>query len=96
MRACPILPALSRPLPHGAQVSPRELCEALMAAALANGASLRLGTVHGVCTSAAAPDGAPAVTPWLTAVLVDGEEVPCTHFAVCMGPWAACAAEWFG
>ncbi|KAG8456952.1 hypothetical protein KFE25_009839 [Diacronema lutheri] len=99
----------------GAQVSPRELCEALVDRAVSAGAILRRGSVTGIVTDkaafAAAPGAADGVAradarhgdggeagarARVTAVLVDGEAVPCSHFAVCMGPWAACAAEWFG
>ena len=71
----------------GAQVAPLELCTKLMDAAVAAGAELRIGKVTGVVKSEGEGD--------VSAVLVDGAELPCSHFVVTMGPWAALAQDWF-
>ena len=73
-----------------AQVTPLELTEKLMAAALANGATLRRGTVTGVDTEARGTRLA------VTAVRVDGEPVACQRAVVAMGPWSVQAEDWFG
>ena len=73
----------------GAQVAPFELCTKLMDAALADGATLRIGTVEGVEESA--DEGGERS---VGAVKVDGELVPCKAFVCTMGPWAALAQDW--
>ena len=79
-------------LDGGAQVAPHELCTKLVDAAVANGAQLRIGKVQGIkCV-----DSAGGERKKLSAVVVDGEEVAARALAVTMGPWATCAAEWFG
>lgn len=75
----------------GAQVAPLELCTKLVEAAVANGAELRIGSVEGVKTTPAAEGQCEAVR----AVVIDGEEVEASAVVCTMGPWAACAAEWF-
>jgi len=76
----------------GAQVAPYELCTKLMDAAVAAGATLKIGTVEGVEKAAAAEDGEGERS--VSAVLVDGEAVPCKAFVCTMGPWAALAQDW--
>jgi len=69
----------------GAQVAPYELCTKLVDAAVAAGATFRKGGVEGLETSGET----------VTGVKVDGEVVPCKAFVCTMGPWAACAQDWF-
>uniref|UniRef100_A0A6T9DBC0 FAD dependent oxidoreductase domain-containing protein n=1 Tax=Noctiluca scintillans TaxID=2966 RepID=A0A6T9DBC0_NOCSC len=74
-----------------AQVAPHELCTKLVEAAVAGGASLRIGTVQGVRTE---PAGAGTLRE-LRGVVVDGEVLPARKFVVTMGPWSALASQWF-
>lgn len=77
---------------HGAaQVAPQELCEKLVEAAVGMGAELRIGKVEGVQFEDCG-DGRRRVT----GVHVAGEVLQCDVFAVCMGPWAVAAEQWFG
>ena len=78
----------------GAQVAPYELCTKLMEAAVAAGAELRIGKVEGIVTEAEAE--AEGGGERVTAVRVDGEEVPCSQFVCTVGPWAALAQDWCG
>ena len=70
----------------GAQVSPKELCEKLVAAAVEAGAEYRQGSVEGIETNAA---------QILTGVRVDGETIAASKFVVTMGPWSTIASDWF-
>ena len=76
----------------GAQVAPLELCTKLVDAAVAGGASLRIGSVEGLETEA---DPSSEAGVKVGAVTVDGESVACKAFVCTMGPWAACAQDWF-
>jgi glycine/D-amino acid oxidase-like deaminating enzyme len=67
-----------------AQVHPGQFTAALMAAAVAQGAELRLGTVSDLH----AENGA------VTAVMVDGERIAADAVVVAMGPWSVLAARW--
>lgn len=76
----------------GAQVAPKELCEKLVEAAVANGAQLRIGSVEGVVTEDnPSEEGGRRVR----AVKVDGEEVSASKIVVTMGPWSTLAQDWF-
>lgn len=77
--------------PNTAQVTPLELTEKFMAAALANGAELRIGTVEGVQT-----EELPSGDKQITGVIVDGETVQASKVVVAMGPWSTLAEQWFG
>lgn len=85
----------------GAQVAPLELCTKLADAAVANGATLRIGTVQGIRTrpSAAGASGVASSESdpleEVCGVVVDGEEIECSAFVVTMGPWACLAQDWF-
>ena len=67
-----------------AQVNPGPFAAALMQAAQARGAELRLGTVSGLVQEAAA----------ITGVLVDGEVIAADAVVIAMGPWSLLAAQW--
>ena len=69
-----------------AQVHPGRFTAAMMRAAQAGGAELRLGCVTGVLrgTSGASVQG----------VLVDGEIVVGDALVIAMGPWSILAADW--
>jgi len=69
-----------------AQVHPGRFTAAMMAAAQARGAELRLGCVTGVVRDAS---GARA-----TGVLVDGAAVAGDAIVIAMGPWSILAAQW--
>jgi len=70
-----------------AQVTPMELTTALVDAAVAAGARVRIGTVGGVQRGA---DGA------VQSVLVDGAPLPCKKVIFAMGPWSVLAGDWLG
>lgn len=72
-----------------AQVTPLELTEALMAAAVRRGAELRLGAACGLDTAA---DGSGA----LAAVRLEGGGAPllCRRCVVAMGPWSTLLEGW--
>jgi glycine/D-amino acid oxidase-like deaminating enzyme len=76
----------------GAQVAPLELCTKLVEAAVEAGATFRKGSVEGIETAADGDGEGSRVS----AVQIDGELVPCKAFVCTMGPWAACAQDWFG
>jgi len=67
-----------------AQVNPGPFAAALMAAAVAQGGELRLGTVRGLVR-----DGA-----HLKGVDVDGEVIAADAVVIAMGPWSVLAAQW--
>ena len=67
-----------------AQVHPAEFTAAMMRAALAHGAELRIGIVTGLVRSGDA----------VTGVLVDGEEIAADAVVIAMGPWSILAAQW--
>ena len=69
-----------------AQVHPGQFTRALMDAARARGAELRLGTVTGIAMA----DGGARVR----GVEVDGEVVEGDAVVIAMGPWSAIAAGW--
>ncbi len=69
-----------------AQVHPRLFTEALMRAAEASGAQLRVGEATGI-----ALDGSPRR---VTGVMVDGERIAADVVVVAMGPWSIAAAKW--
>jgi glycine/D-amino acid oxidase-like deaminating enzyme len=65
-------------------VHPRKFTSAVMNAALAQGAGLRIGRITGI-----ARDGATA-----TGVEIDGEIIPADAVVIAMGPWSLLAAQW--
>jgi len=67
-----------------AQVNPGPFAAALMHAAQARGAELRLGTVTGLVQEAEAVKG----------VQVDGEVILADAVVIAMGPWSLLAAQW--
>jgi glycine/D-amino acid oxidase-like deaminating enzyme len=67
-----------------AQVHPAQFTHALMQAALAGGAQLRLGCVEGIELADAAVRG----------VRVDGHILPANAVVIAMGPWSGSAASW--
>ncbi|HEU0058236.1 MAG TPA: FAD-dependent oxidoreductase [Hyphomicrobiaceae bacterium] len=67
-----------------AQVHPGQFTAALMAAAVAQGAELRLGAVHDLVCENGAVKG----------VTVDGEAIAADAVVVAMGPWSVLAARW--
>lgn len=67
-----------------AQLDPAAFTAALMGAAQAGGATLRIGAVSGLIR-----DGAR-----VTGVVVDGEEVSGDAVVIAMGPWSILAAKW--
>lgn len=67
-----------------AQVNPAEVTTKMMDAAVANGASLRLGAVEGLQREGDQVKG----------VLVNGEVVPCNVLVVAMGPWSVLLEKW--
>mmetsp|Transcript_50407 Transcript_50407/g.119893 ORF Transcript_50407/g.119893 Transcript_50407/m.119893 type:complete len:436 (-) Transcript_50407:50-1357(-) len=68
-----------------AQTTPFELTNAMMDAAVANGASVKIGKVEGMKL-----DGDKVV-----GVVVDGETVPADCVVIAMGPWSCMAEDWF-
>lgn len=73
-----------------AQVTPLELTEAFVSAAVANGAQLRMGRVTGVDTAESA-DGLMRAS----AVHIEGERVVAKSVVIAMGPWSVEASSWF-
>ena len=69
-----------------AQVHPGAFTKAMMGAAEARGARLRVGAVEGVTLDG---DGARA-----TGVLVDGEALAADAVVIAMGPWSVLACQW--
>ncbi len=69
-----------------AQVHPAEFTQAMMTAAIANGARLRIGTVDGIGLS---PDGSR-----VTGAIVDGAVVAGDAVVIAMGPWSILAGQW--
>ena len=69
-----------------AQVQPAAFTTALMRAARAQGAELRIGAVTGLLRRDR--DGP------VTGVRVEGDELPADSVVIAMGPWSAVAAEW--
>jgi glycine/D-amino acid oxidase-like deaminating enzyme len=69
-----------------AQVDPGKFTGAMMTAAQARGAELRIGCVDGVFRQ--------ANTERVAGVIVDGEEIHGDAVVVAMGPWSIFAAEW--
>jgi glycine/D-amino acid oxidase-like deaminating enzyme len=69
-----------------AQVQPAQYTAAMMRAAQANGAELRIGSVTNLCAQDATTHG----------VEVDGEFVPADVVAIAMGPWSALPSRWLG
>jgi glycine/D-amino acid oxidase-like deaminating enzyme len=67
-----------------AQVLPEKFAAALVRAAEANGATLRIGNVTGIDEKERK----------VTGVIVDGEVVPADAIVIAMGPWSVLAAEW--
>src|SRR5215510_7104887 len=67
-----------------AQVHPGLFAAALMQAAQAHGAELRLGRVTGLVQEAAA----------VTGVRVNGEAIAADAVVVAMGPWSLLATQW--
>lgn len=74
-----------------AQVNPKEVTEALMHAAQANGASLVIGTVEGLRCEADASGGQS-----VTEVVVDGKAIKARAVVIALGPWSVWAADWLG
>jgi len=77
----------------GAQVSPKELCTKLMAAAQAQGAELKIGSVEGIKLEKDGPGGE---LDTVTGVVVDGAVLPCDAVLITMGPWSSRAEDWLG
>ena len=69
-----------------AQVHPRKFTQAVMKAAQARGAELRIGRVTGVVQQGS--------TGRVVGVLVDGEKIEGDAVVIAMGPWSILAAEW--
>jgi glycine/D-amino acid oxidase-like deaminating enzyme len=69
-----------------AQVDPAAFTEAMMAAAVAAGARLQIGTVTGLAFAA---DGTT-----ITGALVDGDEMTADAVVIAMGPWSLLASRW--
>ncbi len=69
-----------------AQVHPGEFTQAMMKAAQARGAQLRIGRVTGVVQQ--------ENTGRVEGVLVDGEKIDGDAVVIAMGPWSILAAEW--
>src|SRR5262245_13193071 len=67
-----------------AQVNPGPFAAALIAAATAQGAELRLGTVRGLVRDGAQIKG----------VEVDGEVIAADAVVIAMGPWSVLATQW--
>mmetsp|Transcript_85082 Transcript_85082/g.188959 ORF Transcript_85082/g.188959 Transcript_85082/m.188959 type:complete len:373 (-) Transcript_85082:95-1213(-) len=67
-----------------AQVNPAEVTQRLLDAAVKNGAKLQIGTVEGVRR-----DGDD-----VKAVVVNGQDVPCTAVVFAMGPWSVLVEKW--
>jgi glycine/D-amino acid oxidase-like deaminating enzyme len=67
-----------------AQVHPADFCAALMRAAQAQGAELRLGRIGGVVSRGGAACG----------VEVDGELIEGDAVVIAMGPWSMLASRW--
>jgi glycine/D-amino acid oxidase-like deaminating enzyme len=67
-----------------AQVHPADFCAALMRAAQAQGAELRLGRVGGVISRGGAARG----------IEVDGERIEGDAVVIAMGPWSMLASRW--
>jgi len=68
-----------------AQVHPGQFTTAMMQAAQAQGAELRLGQVTGIAREEASA---------VKGVEIDGEIVECDAVVIAMGPWSILAAEW--
>jgi glycine/D-amino acid oxidase-like deaminating enzyme len=69
-----------------AQVHPGKFTQAIMKAAQARGAELRIGRVTGVVQQ--------GKTGRVEGVLVDGEEIDGDAVVIAMGPWSILAVEW--
>jgi len=69
-----------------AQVHPGKFTQAVMEAAQARGAELRIGRVTGVVQQ--------GNTGRVEGVLVDGEKIDGDAVVIAMGPWSILAAEW--
>jgi glycine/D-amino acid oxidase-like deaminating enzyme len=67
-----------------AQVHPARFTQAMMQAAGAQGASLRIGQVAGLATGGGA----------VTGVIVDGETIAADAVVIAMGPWSILASAW--
>jgi glycine/D-amino acid oxidase-like deaminating enzyme len=74
-----------------AQVSPRELTEKLMAAAVAGGATLVHGAVEGVVSD---PAGDESNAVALRGVVVDGKEILAERVVFALGPWSVLLERW--
>ena len=78
-----------------AQIEPDRFTQALLDAACARGAELRMGRVSGILRNGEHVTGvllAPAGGPGET----DGERLPARSVVIAMGPWSAQAAAWLG
>jgi glycine/D-amino acid oxidase-like deaminating enzyme len=65
-------------------VHPRKFTSAMMAAAVAQGAELRLGCVTGIVRDGAVARG----------VAIDGETLDADAVVIAMGPWSLLASQW--
>ena len=72
-----------------AQVHPRKLTEALVAAAQQRGATLKMGVVEGITTGSGG-----AGERDVTGVRVNGEVLAADKVIIALGPWSSQAAEW--
>ena len=79
--------------PATAQVTPAELTEKLVAAAVANGATLLTGRVEGVVLADDEADSAEAGAT-VTGVRVDGATVLCSRAVFALGPWSVLLEDW--
>jgi len=77
-----------------AQVTPDELTNKMMAAAVESGAEVRIGRAEGVVFE----EGAGEIDQdrQVKALVVDGEQIPVKQLVVAMGPWSVLAEDWFG
>jgi glycine/D-amino acid oxidase-like deaminating enzyme len=77
-----------------AQVTPAEITQKMMDAALEAGAELRIGTVVGVETEADGP-GRRVSGVKVAAGGGDPEVIPASKVVVALGPWSVLAEDWF-
>jgi len=84
VRSCSVMDA------DTAQVTPKELTEKLVAAALANGAQLLEGQVQGIVSE----EGEGGTTTVTGVQLVGGETVPAARVVFALGPWSVLLERW--
>ena len=84
VRSCSLMDA------DTAQVTPKELTEKLVAAAVANGATLLEGQVVGL----ACEDGGDSGTKVAAVKLAAGETLPTERVVFALGPWSVLLERW--